>query len=48
MVKRKSVFRNSKRVYGVDFHPTRPRWVSLSTVDGFVKIIEYKLNKMMK
>lgn len=48
MTRRKSTFRNPKEVKDVHFHPSRPRWVIFCTMDGKVKIIEYKLNKVMK
>lgn len=48
MVRRKSVFRNQEKVFAVHFHPTKSRWVALCTENGYVKIIESKLNKVVK
>lgn len=48
VIKRKSVFRNPNSIYGVNFHPTQLQWVIISTGRGYIKIIEQKLNKVLK
>lgn len=48
MLKRKKVFENPECIVDVHFHPSRLRWVILSTKNGNVKIIDYHRNKVMK